>query len=72
MYPRCSHWFPGHLAPSVWAEAVEYAVYTKNCSPTAALKGKTPYEAFWGEKPDISNLRVFGSQCYVHNDSPTQ
>ena len=49
-----------------------YAVYTKNHSPTAVLKGKTPYKAFWGEKPNISNLRVFGSQCYVHNDSPTQ
>ena len=27
-------------------------------------------EAFWGKKPNISNLRVFGSRCYVHNDSP--
>jgi transposase InsO family protein len=60
------------LPLSLWAEAVDYAIYTKNRSPTAAIKGKTPYEAFWGEKPDISNLRVFGSQCYVHNDSPTR
>ena len=59
------------LPLSLWAEAVEYAVYTKNRSPTAVLKSKTPYEAFWGDKPDISHLRVFGSQCYVHNDSPT-
>jgi hypothetical protein len=60
------------LPLSLWAKAVEYAVYTKNCSPTAALKNKTPYKVFWGTKPDISNLRVFGSQCYVHNDSPTR
>jgi len=60
------------LPLSLWAEAVEYAIYTKNRSPTATIKGKTPYEVFWGEKPDISNLRVFGSQCYVHNDSPTR
>ena len=60
------------LPLSLWAEAVEYAIYTKNRSPTAVIKGKTPYEVFWGEKPDISNLRVFGSQCYVHNDSPTR
>ena len=60
------------LPLSLWAEAVEYSVYTKNRSPTAILVGKTPYEAFWGDKPDIGNLRVFGSQCYVHNDSPTR
>jgi transposase InsO family protein len=60
------------LPLSLWAEAVNYAVYTKNRSPTAAINGKTPYEVFWGEKPDISNLRVFGSQCYVHNNSPTR
>ena len=68
----CTILIESQLPLSLWAEAVEYAVYTKNRSPTAVLKGKTPYEAFWGEKPDISNLRVFGSQCYVHNDSPTR
>lgn len=60
------------LPLSLWAEAVDYAIYTKNRSPTAAIKGKTPYEVFWGSKPDISNLRVFGSQCYVHNDAPNR
>ena len=60
------------LPLSLWAKAVEYAVYTKNRSPTAVLKDKTPYEAFWGDKPDISHLHVFSSQCYMHNDSPTQ
>ena len=60
------------LPLSLWAEAVEYAIYSKNRSPTAVLKHKTPYEAFWGTKPNLSNLRVFGSQCYVHNDAPTR
>jgi transposase InsO family protein len=60
------------LPLSLWAEAVSYAVYTKNRSPTTSIKGRTPYEVFWGEKPDISNLRVFGSQCYVHNNSPAR
>ena len=60
------------LPLSLWAEAVEYSIYTKNRSPTAAIKDKTPYEAFWGKKPDISNLHVFGSQCYVHNDAPSR
>ena len=60
------------LPLSLWAKAVKYSVYTKNRSPTAILVGKTPYKAFWGDKPNISNLRVFSSQCYVHNNSPTR
>ena len=25
------------------------------------MKGKTPFKAYFGHKPDVSNLRVFGS-----------
>ena len=60
------------LPLSLWTEAVEYAVYAKNRSPTSILKSKMPYEAFWNVKPDISNLHIFGSQCYVHNDFPNR
>lgn len=31
---------------------------------------KIPIELFWGKKPDISHLRVFGSTAYVHVPSP--
>lgn len=30
------------------------------------VHGITPLEVFTGEKPDVSNLRVFGSTCYAH------
>ena len=49
-----------------WAEAVNTAVYLRNRSPTNALKDKTPFECWFGEKPDLSNLRVFGCICFVH------
>ncbi|KIK58705.1 hypothetical protein GYMLUDRAFT_245800 [Collybiopsis luxurians FD-317 M1] len=50
----------------LWPEAVAYAIYLKNCSPTQALdKDITPDEAFWKKKPDISALREFGSPCWV-------
>ena len=49
-----------------WAEAVSTTVYLRNRSPTSALNGKTPFEHWFGEKPDVSNLRVFGCLCYVH------
>ena len=49
-----------------WAEAVSTVVYLRNRSPAFALKGKTPYEFWFGKRPDVSNLRVFGSICFVH------
>jgi hypothetical protein len=36
------------------------AVYILNCSPTKALNGRTPYEAWHGRKPAVSPLWVFG------------
>jgi hypothetical protein len=35
------------------------AVYILNRSPTKALNGRTPYEAWHGHKPGVSHLRVF-------------
>jgi transposase InsO family protein len=43
-----------------WREAVVTTVYIVNRSPTKALNGRTPYEAWHGRKPVVSHLRVFG------------
>jgi hypothetical protein len=51
---------------NLWAEAVSTAVFLKNRSPTRALEGKTPEEAFTGEKPSVANLHVFGCKAHVH------
>ena len=29
------------------------------------MKGKTLFEAYFGHKPDVSNLRVFGSTAWA-------
>ena len=29
------------------------------------MKGKTPFEAYFGHKPNVSNLRVFGSTAWA-------
>jgi hypothetical protein len=56
----------GQLPKSLWAEAVTYICYIKNCAPSRALKDdKTPDEVFWGRKPDISKLQEFGAKCWV-------
>ena len=48
-----------------WGEAVVTAVYILNRSPTKALNGKTPYEAWHGRKPAVSHLRVFGCLAFA-------
>lgn len=45
-------------------EAVATAVYILNRSFTRAVDGKTPYEAWHGDKPSVEHLRVFG--CVAH------
>ncbi|GKE94844.1 zinc finger, CCHC-type containing protein, partial [Tanacetum coccineum] len=47
-----------------WGEAVQHATYIINRTPIRALVGVTPYEKFYGEKPNLENLKVFGCVPY--------
>ena len=49
-----------------WAEAVSTATYIRNRSPTTAVKEVTPFECFFGYKPDVSSMKVFGCLAYAH------
>ena len=49
-----------------WAEAINTTVYLHNRSATSTLKNETPFERWFGKKPDVSNLKVFGCVCFVH------
>ncbi|GKE38823.1 integrase, catalytic region, zinc finger, CCHC-type containing protein [Tanacetum coccineum] len=53
----------------LWAEAINTACYTQNCSLIRLPYNKTPYELMHDKKPDLSFLYVFGSICYPTNDS---
>jgi len=48
-----------------WAEAVNTASYLLNHMTTRVLRDKTPYEIWYGFKPNVDHLKVFGSPCYV-------
>jgi Reverse transcriptase (RNA-dependent DNA polymerase) len=52
---------PLHL----WAEAIATANYVRNRSPVASSAGMTPLEMFYGKKPDVKHLRVFGATAYA-------
>ena len=48
------------------AEAVSCAVYLINRSPTKILNNHTPHEAWYGKKPNVHHLKVFGCVAYSH------
>ncbi|GKC72692.1 retrovirus-related pol polyprotein from transposon TNT 1-94, partial [Tanacetum coccineum] len=52
----------------LWAEAINTAYYTQNCSLIRLRYNKTPYELMQDKKPDLSFFHVFGSLCYPTND----
>ncbi|GKB24249.1 retrovirus-related pol polyprotein from transposon TNT 1-94 [Tanacetum coccineum] len=53
----------------LWAEEVNTACYTQNRSLIHLYYNKTPYELMHDKKPDLSYFHVFGSLCYLTNDS---
>jgi hypothetical protein len=48
----------------LWAEAVAYSVCTLNRT-LSHTRSVTPFEKYYGIKPNISHLRQFGCSCYV-------
>lgn len=57
-----------NLPSQFWAEAVNTAVYIRNRCPTVALEDSTPFEYWFGRKPDVKHFRVFGCNAHVHVD----
>ena len=44
------------LPNMLWAEAINIAVYIFNCSPTKAVRDKTPFKAWHKQKPMVNQL----------------
>jgi hypothetical protein len=49
-----------------WAEAVNTANYILNRCITSRVHEVTPEECFYGRKPSLGHLKVFGCFAYVH------
>ena len=49
-----------------WSQAVKCSVFLLNRSPHSALEGKTPFELFFGSKPNLGFLRIFGCRAIAH------
>jgi Reverse transcriptase (RNA-dependent DNA polymerase) len=58
--------FAKQVPKILWPEAVAYACYIKNRTPTRALGADTtPFQAFFGKKPNIGHLEEFGKKCWI-------
>ena len=53
------------LPERYWTHAVDTATYCINRTPSRVLDSKSPLEAWTGEKPDLSNMRIFGSLAFI-------
>ena len=49
-----------------WAAAVKTSVFLTNRSPASVLRGMTPFEAYFGTKPNLGFLHVCGCRAAAH------
>ena len=57
-----------NLSKEFWPYAVMTAAYIRNRCFNNRLK-QTEYFAITGRKPNLSNMRVFGSECYAYKQN---
>jgi len=53
------------LPTKLWAESVNTVVYTLNRCINSVLNSITPFELWFGRKPDVGNLLTFGQELVV-------
>jgi hypothetical protein len=57
------------LSISFWGYALETIAFILNRAPSKSLE-TTPYELWYGKKPKLSFLRVWGCEAYVKKLQP--
>lgn len=55
-----------------WPECVQTATYLGNRLLTNTVERKSPYEIFYGRKPEVRYLKIFGSKCFVRVPEETR
>src|SRR5258708_26347422 len=55
------------LPLSLWPQAIRHAVWIKNRIPSRSLnRDTTPYQEYFGKKPSLATLHLFGCKAYAH------
>lgn len=57
--------FHRKLPEKLWGEAVNTAVYLLNRSVNVISGNETPFERYFGNKPNCGHLRIFGSIAFM-------
>lgn len=60
------------LPKQLWAEAIHYATFLKNCSVTKLLPNTTPFERVFKEKAPYKRLGIFGSTVEFKDNEKKQ
>jgi len=53
------------LPRSLWPKLINIVTYLKNQSLTKHLKKKTPFEAVFNVKPNLSHFKIINCPCWV-------
>ena len=61
---RAMH-FAADLPMFLWEQAIAHTAYVQNQAYSSALRETTPYERWYGGKPDISHLRKFSAPVWI-------
>lgn len=54
------------LPEKLWGEALQTCMYIYNRTPHKSLGNQTPNEVWYGRKPKLNHLRVFGCSAFIH------
>ena len=55
------------LPKTLWAEAIQHAIWLKNCTSMKVLGNMTPYECLYQRKPNLVNIPEWGQNVWVYN-----
>ena len=57
-------WHNAGLSGRFWVSAIHTVNFIKNCILHSCLS-ISPYQAFWGMKPKVDWLHIYGSKCWA-------
>ena len=53
------------LSPKLWDEEIIFASHIQNKAFHKSVERMTPYEAWFGQNPNVSNFRIFGTRAWA-------
>jgi hypothetical protein len=54
------------LPSKIWVEALNHVSYIHNKSPHRYVEDMTHFEAWIGDKPNVTHFHIFGSRAWAH------